>query len=174
MRAALKIGLIAAGYAGALLVASATLAVRVASTSGPDAQASSGMYAFGDSYLFIAVFGVLALVPTGALLYYLRPYRRFSVVLAGFGLVLASTGVAAVMLYALGRDAAAPSFLAAAASFSVLRILLAPVLAPALLVVAMLTPHRFPRIALLTATFAELTVVAYAAFVWFLPLLAGA
>jgi hypothetical protein len=69
------------------------------------------MYAFGDSYLFIAVFGVLALVPTGALLYYLRPYRRFWVVLAGFGLVLA---------------------------------------------------------------IAELTVVAYAAFVWLLPLLAGA
>jgi hypothetical protein len=38
----------------------------------------------------------------------------------------------------------------------------------------MLTPHRFPRIALLAAAFAELTVVAYAAFVWFLPLLVDA
>jgi hypothetical protein len=93
VRAALKIGLIAAGYAGALLVASATVAIRVASTNGPDAQASSGMYAFGDSYLFIAVFGGLALVPTGALLYYLRPFRRFSVVLSGFGLVLAITAL---------------------------------------------------------------------------------
>ena len=92
-------------------------------TSGPDAQASSGMYAFGDSYLFIAVFGLLALLPTGPTLFFLRPYRRVWSVLSAAGLCVAITGVAAAALFALGRDAVAPSALAAWADFSVLRIL---------------------------------------------------
>jgi len=165
-----RIALVAVGYVGAFLIASVVVAIRVATTSGPDAQASSGMYAFGDAYLFIAVFGVLALVPTGAALYFLRPYRPVWIALSSVGVCVAFTGVAAVVLFALGRDTAAPSALAAWASFSVLRILLAPILAPAFLVVALFTPYRFPRLALLTATAMELAVVAFAGVVWFVPL----
>ena len=127
------------------------------------------MYAFGDSYLFIAVFGVLALVPTGAALHWLRPYRPFWVALSVFGLCVAVTGAAAAILFVLGRHAEARSVLAAWADFSVLRILLAPVLAPAFLVGAFFTPYRLPRIALLAATVVELAVLAYAGLVWFLP-----
>ena len=170
MRPALRIGFVAAGYVGAFLVASVAVSVRVAATSGPDAQASSGMYAFGDTYLFIAVFGLLALVPTGAALYFLRPYRPVWIALSALGLCVAITGVAAAVLFAIGRDAVAPSALAAWASFSVLRILLAPILAPAFLVVALFTPSRYPRFALLTATALELAVVAFAGVVWFVPL----
>jgi len=170
MRPALRIGLVAAGYVGAFLIAAAAVAIRIANTSGADAQASSGMYAFGDSYLFIAVFGLLALVPTSAALYFLRPYRRFWVVLSALGLSVALTGAAAASLFALGRDAVAPSPLATWADLSVLRILLAPVLAPAFLVFALLSPHRSPRFALLAATVVEVAVGAYAGFLWFFPL----
>jgi hypothetical protein len=170
MTPGLRTGFVAAGYVGAFLIASAAVAIRVASTSGPDAQASSGMYAFGDAYVFVAVFGLLALVPTGAALYFLRPYRRVWVVLSALSLCVAITGVAAAALFALGRHAAAPSALATWASLSVLRILLAPVLAPAFLVVALFSPHRFPRFALLAATAMELAVVAFAVLVWFVPL----
>lgn len=170
MRPALRIGLVAAGYVGAFLVASAAVAIRVADTSDADAQASSGMYAFGDFYLFIAVFGLLALVPTGAALYFLRPYRRVWVVLSVLGLSVALTGAAAASLFALGRHAVAPSPLATWAGLSVLRILLAPVLAPAFLVFALLSPHRSPRHTLLAATVVEVAVGAYAGFVWFFPL----
>jgi len=128
------------------------------------------MYAFGDTYLFIAVFGLLALVPTGAALYFLRPYRPVWIALSALGLCVAITGVAAAVLFSIGRDAVAPSTLAAWASFSVLRILLAPILAPAFLVVALFTPYRRPRFALLTATALELAVVAFAGVVWFVPL----
>ena len=162
--------MVAAGYVGAFLVASLAVAIRVASTSGPEAQASSGMYAFGDSYLFLAVFGLLALVPTGAALYFLRPYRPVWTVLSALALCVAITGVTGAVLFALGRDAVAPSTLAAWAAFSVLRILLAPILAPAFLVVALFTPYRFPRIALLTATAMEMAVVLFAGLVWFVPL----
>ena len=170
MRPALRIGLVAAGYVGAFVVASTVVVIRVASTSGPVAQASSGMYAFGDSVLFIAVFGLLALVPTGVALYFLRPYRRLWVVLSVLALSVAFTGAAAACLYAFGRNAVAPSPRATWAAFSVLRILLAPVVAPALLVTALFSPYRFARLALLTATATEMAVVAYAGAVWFVPL----
>lgn len=77
---------------------------------------------------------------------------------------------AAASLFTLGRHAVAPSPLATWASLSVLRILLAPVLAPAFLVFALFSPHRSPRFVLLAATVVEVAVGAYAGFVWFFPL----
>jgi len=167
---AARIGLIAAGYAAAFVAASLVVAIRVASTSGPAAQASSGMYAFGDAALFVAVFGLLALVPTGAALYVLRPYRRLWSVLSVVALAVALSGIAAVTLFALGRGIVEPSPLATWSAVSVLRILVAPVFAPAWLVFAILAPLRSARLAFLSATAAELVVVAYAGLVWFRPI----
>ena len=45
------------------------------STQHASAQASSGMYAAGDVFLFIGVFGALALIPTGLAGYFLL--RKF-------------------------------------------------------------------------------------------------
>lgn len=169
MKASLKIGVVAGGYIAAFLVASAAVAVRLANTSGPDAQASSGMYAFGDAVLFVAVFGVSALVPTAAVLFFLRPYHRFWTVLSTFGLGIAVTGLAAVALFATGRSAG-PSPIATLAAFSVLRILVAPLLALAFLMCTAFSPYRFPRWALLATTASEVAVSAYGGFVWFVPL----
>lgn len=171
LRPALKIGIIVAGYVAAIVIAVAAVAIHVASTSGPAAQASSGMYAFGDAVLFVAVFGVLALVPTAAALVFLRPYRHFWMVLATIGMAFAITGLAAVMLFTVGRHAEAPSPMATWAGLSVLRILAAPLLALASLVCAAVAPYRFPRLMLLVATVVEAGVSAYGGFVWFLPLL---
>jgi hypothetical protein len=123
-----KVAVVAVGYVAAFLIASAAVALRVATTSGSDAQASSGMYAFGDSLLFVAVFGICALVPTGAALFLLRPYRRFWTVLSAFAVAVAVTGVTAAILFFVGR-AVAHSALATLAALSVLRILVAPLLA---------------------------------------------
>ena len=49
MKPSLKVAVVAGGYIVAFLMASAVVAIRVANTSGPDAQASSGMYTFGDA-----------------------------------------------------------------------------------------------------------------------------
>ncbi|MGE3511369.1 MAG: hypothetical protein AB7N65_21070 [Vicinamibacterales bacterium] len=173
MRLTLKIGLVAAGYLTAFLAASAAVAVRVASTSGLDAQASSGMYAFGDAYVFVGVFGLLALVPTGAALGFLRSYRRFWVGLAALSVVIALTGGAAAPVFAFGRHAVPPSPWAAWSGLCVLRILVAPILAPAWLLFATLAPHRPARCALLAATALELIAAAYGGVVWFLPLVFG-
>ena len=166
----LKVGVVAGGYVVDSLVASAAVAIRLASTSGPDAQAASGMYAFGDLILVVAVFGVVALVPTAAALFFLRPYRPFWTVLAVSGFGVAVTGLTAVAVFAVGRHETS-SPIATWAALSVLRILVAPLLALTSLVCAVFSPYRFPRMAFLVATAAEGAVSAYAGFVRFLPLL---
>ena len=166
----LKIGLVAIGYVAAFLIACAVVAVRIATTSGPDAQASSGMYAFGDALLFAAVFGTCSLVPTGAALFFLRPYRRFWTWLAAAVVAVAVTGVTAAVLFAVGRHATS-SPLATLAILSVLRILVAPLLAIAFLVFGALSPYRAPRFAFLSGSAVEVAVSAYGGLVWVGPLL---
>jgi hypothetical protein len=170
MKPASKVGVVMVGYIVAAAVATGSVAIRVANTSGPDAQAASGMYAFGDAILFVAVFGFLALLPTAAALYFLRPYPRFWKIISGLGLALAATGVAAAVVYALGRQAVAPSPLAAWAAFSVLRLLVAPLFTMGFFLLAFLSPDRFPRLMFVAATAMEAAVSAYVGIVWFLPL----
>jgi hypothetical protein len=170
MRAAAKVAVVVGGYVAAFALAATALAVRLAHTSGPDALASSGMYAFGDSVLFVAVLGVAALVPTGAGLFFLRPYRAFWNVVAVLAVIVGVTSLLAVMAFAAGRTEVGPSLLATLAGVAVLRILLAPLLALAFFVTLLLAPYRIPRRALLAAVLMEAIATAYAGITWFLPL----
>jgi hypothetical protein len=165
MKPILKVGLIIGGYIAAFLIASVTIAIWIAMTSGPEARAASGMYAFGDALLFIAVFGVSALVPTGGALFFLRPYRRFWTVLSVMAVLFAITGSIAVGLFAIGREPT--SSVAVWAVFSVPRILAAPLFALAFLICAVISPSRSHRSILLLATIFEAAVSGYGAFVWF-------
>lgn len=70
-----KVGLVIGGYLAACLIASGLVYVWELFTQGSIAQASSGMYAFGDLLLSIGVFGALALIPTGLAVYFL--FRKF-------------------------------------------------------------------------------------------------
>jgi hypothetical protein len=47
------------------------------------------LFAFGDDLLFLGVFGVAAVVPSGAALFFLRPYRTFWLGLSVAALVVA-------------------------------------------------------------------------------------
>lgn len=165
MRPLAKAGLVALGYVGALLVALAVVAFRVVTTSGPEAQASSGMYAFGDAVLFVNVFGVLALVPTVAALYFLRPHRPFWTALAIVAIAVALTGIAAAVVFAAGRHETS-STLAAWTALAVLRILGAPLLAIGWLACGLMAPARGPRLVLLAAVLLEAGTSAYGAFIW--------
>ena len=66
-----KLGLVIGGYMAACLVAGGALYVYQRLTVGAASQASAGMSAFGDLILFLSVFGVLALLPTGLAVYFL-------------------------------------------------------------------------------------------------------
>lgn len=169
MKPMLKVGLVALGYVAAFVIASVVTAIRIALTSGPDAQASSGMYAFGDAFLWLNVFGICALVPTAAALYFLRPYRRFWELVGFTAVVVAVTGVLSAALFAFGR-AAELSILGVWAQLSPLRMLVAPLLALVFLVCALVSPRGFPRLAFLSAALMEVAVSAYIAFVWFIPM----
>ena len=105
MRTPVKVGLVVAGHVGAFGVASAVVAAHVAMTNGPDRQGASGMYAFGDSLFFLAAFGVAAVPATGAALFFLRLYRRFWLGLSVAAIVIATTGLAALVSYVGGRSA---------------------------------------------------------------------
>ena len=167
--ALVKVGGVSLGYLAAFVVASAAVAVRVAATSGPDAQAASGMYAFGDAVLFVFVFGVGALVPTGAALYFLRSHRGVWTAVSVVTLAIATTGIAAVILYVVGRTAV-DSALATWSQATPLRMLLAPVLTPVFLVCTALAPDPRFRLTCLAATVMEAAVGAYVGIVWFLPI----
>ena len=169
MKPIFKFGLVALGYLAAFAIASAVTAVRIALTSGPDASASSGMYAFGDAFLWLNVFGICAAVPTAAALYFLRPYRRFWELIGFTGVVVAATGVMSAVVYYFAR-AAELSFLGVWAQLSPLRMLIAPLLALVFLVCALMAPRGFPRIALLSAALMEMVVTGYIGLVWFVPL----
>ena len=71
-----KLGLVTGGYIVACVLAGGVVYVYQLLTDTPVTQASSGMYAFGDLLLFIGVFGILALFPTGLALYFLIPAVR--------------------------------------------------------------------------------------------------
>lgn len=70
-----KIGIVIVGYICAVIGAFA--AVYINSLFIQDAQASSGMSAFGDTLLFMLVCGGLAIVPTLLAIYFLfKSFRK--------------------------------------------------------------------------------------------------
>jgi len=156
-----KLAVVAAGYLGAILAALGIVALYVASTSGPDRQASSGMYAFGDSLLFLGVFGLAAVPATAAGLFFLRPCLPFWRALAVAAVAIAATGLAALGVCVAARAADAGPALHSWSAVAVLRILVAPVVALAFLVSGAFAPRPAARIALGAATVSEAVVFAY-------------
>jgi hypothetical protein len=155
-RGIVKVGAVLAGYVVAVLVAWVAVSVYVARSHRSDAEASGGMYAFGDSLLFLAVFGVVSVIPTGTALFFLRPYRRFWPVLSIVTLGLAATGCAAALVYILAAwpSVAGPG-LHAWSAFAVLRLLIAPLLIGFYVLAALFTPERPSRVMLATAAVLE-------------------
>jgi hypothetical protein len=158
MKALAKVGLVVAGYVAAFVVALALVSAYVASTSGPDRQTYAGMYDFGDSLLLLALFGVAAILPTGAALYFLRPNARFWRALTFGAPAIAATGLGALIDYIVARMPEAGPLLQSWSAFAVLRILVAPMLAVAFLLACLFAPSRSARIALAAATLVEAVV----------------
>ena len=161
MRPAAKAGVVVAGYVAAVAVASLVLRVYIAATSGPDRQTYGGMYAFGDSLLFLGVAGVAAIPATGAALYFLRPHRGFWRTLSVAGLATAATAILASVLFLATRGAAARGALPSWAMVTPLRILVAPLFALFFLLAGLFAPTRSARLCLASA--AAIEVVAFVA-----------
>jgi hypothetical protein len=158
MKALAKVGLVGAGCIGAFRIASAVVAVHIADTQGPDRRDYAAMFDFGDSLLFLGVFGLAVVVPTGAALFFLRPYRWFWRALSITALVMAATAAAAFLAMLVWRRAGAGSIANGAAAAASLRILIAPMFALAFAVATVFAPSRNPQLALLAATAMETVV----------------
>jgi hypothetical protein len=164
-----KILLVVAGYAIALLIALGVTHAHQVATGGPDWQGYSGMLAFGDSVLFVGVFGLTAVPATGAALYFLRPVRAFWLVTAIAALTIAATGIAAVLGYLIFRKADPPGSLGVWVSLTPLRILLAPLFGTAFFLGLLFAPSRSGRLAFLAATVIEAVIFIWVVFAWWLP-----
>jgi hypothetical protein len=126
--------LVLAGYATAFLLTCAFFYVRELLMPRDASQASAGMQAFADLMLFLGMFGVLSLVPTGLALYFLRSHVRFWTLFSILCLAFACTGpVAAVLVQ--------PSW-GVMEFFKIPRILGAPLFCLAFLISALLAPAR--------------------------------
>jgi hypothetical protein len=160
-----KLGLVAGGFAGAIAIA--VLAVLLGGNSAADPNASGGMQAFSDMLLFAGVLGVLALIPAGAALFLFRARRPAWVTLAIVVLLLAATGVAAIVLYVTSRTLTVHTLLGVVVLLTPLRMLAAPLLSLLFLVTGALAPFRGPRYAIFAAALVEAAVCLTAAFLWF-------
>jgi hypothetical protein len=158
-----RIGVVMAGYLVALLAAAVAVYFRQLHTQGPAAQASAGMYAFGDGLLGLAVFGFVALVPTALGLHFLRDVPRFWSIVSIAALAAAATGPVAAGLMAVASarsgghtpGAALPSVVA-------LRMFAVPVLLGCDFLLALFAPAPGTRWRFLGAAALEGATVAFA------------
>lgn len=163
---AAKAGIVAGGYVAAFLIATGVVWIYVSQTMGPDRDASSGMYAFGDAMLFLVMFSAAAVIPTGAGLYFLRPYRPFWIALSGAALIIAATGVAAIVTYFATRSAEQHSVLHLWGAFAVLRLLVAPIFAGGFFGAGILAPGGRWRPILFIASAIEAAIFACMVLAW--------
>jgi hypothetical protein len=130
-------------------------------------ETSSGMSAFGDSILFLGVFGLAAIPASVAGLFFLRPMHSSWRIFSIGAVAIAATGIAALADYLVPHHAASGSFLGAWSLLAPIRLLLAPLLAIAFFLSFVFAPTRAPRIAFLGASAIEMVVFVWVALLWF-------
>jgi hypothetical protein len=169
MKPLVKIILVVAGYLAAFVIASVVVSLYIAATNGPDRQADSGMYAFGDSILFLGVCGVAAIPATGAALFFLRPYHLIWRLFAAGALGITLTGIGDLVDFLVPQNVSPSSFLGVWSMLSPIRILLTPLFVIACFLGALFAPTRFTRLAFLSAAAIEAVVFGGVALIWFQP-----
>ena len=167
-----KAAIVIGGYATAFLFALFVVFLYMNATSGPDRQASAGMYDFGDMLLFLAIFGTVSTIPTALMLIFLRRNQIFWIMSSVIALSIASTGITAIALSTLMRRGVALSEgLKMWAALEFPRAFVSPFLATAFGLSALIAPTARFRWLLLVAAFIEMIGSIYGFFHWFGPLL---
>jgi hypothetical protein len=164
-----KIGLVLGGYLAAVGIALAVVALYVALTDGPDRHPSGGMSAFGDGLLFLGVFGGVAVVPSGAGLFFLRPVPVFWRLLSGAALLTVATGLLAAVVYGAQQASVSGHLTQEWSALAVLRLLVAPLFAGTFFLSGVFAPSRGFRLVLLGATLLEAAVFVFMLLALFQP-----
>lgn len=164
-----KLGLVAAGYVVAFGIAAAAVALHVVATSGADRRTYGGMFAFGDSILFLAVFAIASIPATGAALFFLRPYPRFWKFWSIAGILISTTALAAGIDYFVERAAGPAVARHGWAGYDVLRIFAAPMFGLLFLISGLVAPRRSARFVLLAASVVEAAAFVCVVVSWVRP-----
>jgi len=159
MKKPVKIGIVIVGYILACVAAYVATYINELATRSTDAQASQGMFAFGQSILFLLVFGGLALIPTVLTFYFLRSSEKFWNGFAVLCLVFSIIGLIIVIANALMNANVlhiAESSATVISLFGVLGAFGAPILIIGFLVLAVIAPSRRPRVLLFASAGLEI------------------
>jgi hypothetical protein len=159
MNKSVKIGIVIAGYILSCVGAFVVTYIRELSTRGTDIQASQGMFAFGQSLLFLLVFGGLALIPTVLAFYFLRSSMKFWDGFAVLCLAFSILGLVVIIANALmnaNGGYTSSSFAAVFSLIGVLGVFGAPILIVGFLILAVIAPSRRPRFLLLVSAGLEI------------------
>jgi len=151
-----KAGWICAGYAAAAMIAAAGVVCHVLINFGPGEQNYSGMYAFGDSLLFLAAFAIASIPSTVAALFFLRPYPAFWRACSGIAAAGALIGIASSVIVITDARSLA-------AGIAFLCVIAAPLFGLAFGLCGFFAPNRNDRISLFAA--AATDIIAFAAWV---------
>ena len=165
---AAKAGIFFLGLIVAFVSAWVAVDLRQRAMRGTPDYATGAMYAFGDLLFGVAVFGVVALVPLGLALYWLRPVARFWSALLSGALTFAVTGPVAVAMNHWSQGLMGGWDLLANARFGIM-----PLSALALLTCAAFAPQSRQRWSLLAAGLTDGALFAGVVVVKFLPALAA-
>jgi len=93
-----KAALVLGGYGASFAVACLAVYLNELRLDLLQTQASSGMAAGGDLFLFLFVLGFCSIFPTGLGLYFLRPYEKFWIIFSWAALAFTATGPLAIVL----------------------------------------------------------------------------
>ena len=166
MKGSRRVAIVVLGYLAAFAGAWVVVFIYIAATNTADRQTSQGMYAFGDTMVFLGAFGLASLPASAAALFFLRDNRLFWVVLSATSLAVAATGIASAIAYVVRFDHSY-SWLQTLSLLSPLRLLTAPLLAMAFLLSGLMAPARLPRVVLFLAAAAEAAIFMAVPFQWF-------
>lgn len=155
MRVLTKVAAVFVGLVLAFAAAWIAVDVRQRAPQGPEAQASAGMYAFGDLVLGVTVFGGVALVPLALGLYWLRAVDKFWSALTWGAMLFALTGLVALAANMWNQSSSSSWMLLSHARIGIM-----PLSALALLTCAILAPRARHRWLLFAAAGTDGTVFA--------------
>jgi hypothetical protein len=162
----MKLGVVLGGYALAFVVSCVAVAIYDRRFTPADNQTMGGMIAGGEMMYGGAVFVLIALVPTGLALWFLRRHRPSWALLTLGCLGFALLGLTAVFITFAPPAPPTRGALALLELFAVVQMLGSPLWIAAFGLFALLAPARDLRIRMLAAIAIEI-VIAGCAFVHF-------
>jgi hypothetical protein len=163
----MKVGVVIAGYAAAILAAVVAGWLYNRAAAAQPYDTSGGMYAAGEAMASLGAFFLVALVPTLLALWFLRAHQGFWNCVAFGALAFASVGLVAVvrpLLFPTTGPHFGPMIMELVRLSQLLGV---PLWAGGFAVCAVLAPSRASRLTLVAATVIEAVIALCAVVHWF-------